>query len=283
MKSKTCLVSPTCVQPPFLFDQRLLHRFAGKCHGVSRLVFVGTQYHPQLHATQGWKCIRFLSEVSQASIRSNHDDKAVATHALCFGLSRISASHSSRCQPCQHSLSRTQISASRFWLVNHQNLAASVCGSLLYMAPEAFYRTHAQSPKMDVWSLFVTIADILHAGGFDGRVCNTYEDILGSVRAAAATLPGLSPMARETPKMRTSAAQMLVEFFNGEGLSTARSQIAPISEPEDAPKAPQASKRYLRRKRSGVAKRKPREPKPFALHRRLVLMSRGDFDTVVHS
>lgn len=170
-----------------------------------------------------------------------------------------------------------------FGFVNHQNLAASVCGSLLYMAPEAFYRTHAQSPKMDVWSLFVTIADILHAGGFDERVCNTYEDILGSVRAAAATLPGLSPMARENPKMRTSAAQMLVKFFNGEGLSTARSQIAPISEPEDAPKAPQASKRYLRRKRSGVAKRKPREPKPFALHRRLVLMPRGDFDTVVHS
>ncbi|KAK6366496.1 hypothetical protein LTS17_010582 [Exophiala oligosperma] len=44
-----------------------------------------------------------------------------------------------------------------FGLASQQHLAKTYCGSPLYMAPEMMYGTRQQSPKVDVWSLFVVI------------------------------------------------------------------------------------------------------------------------------
>jgi hypothetical protein len=96
------------------------------------------------------------------------------------------------------------------------------------MALEAVYRTHAQSPKMDVWSLFVVIGIVTQVGGLYDLKLTSYEEVLPRVRAAAAQYILLSPMAQENPELRASAAQMLVKCFDGQGLSTPRTQIGPI-------------------------------------------------------
>jgi serine/threonine protein kinase len=115
-----------------------------------------------------------------------------------------------------------------FGLANQQQLANTFCGSPLYMAPDAVYRTHPQSPKMDVWSLFVVIGIVTQAGGLHDPKLASYEEVLPRVRAAAAQNILLSPMAQETPELRASAAQMLVKCFDGQGLSTPRTQVGPI-------------------------------------------------------
>ncbi|KAM4066441.1 kinase [Hirsutella rhossiliensis] len=60
---------------------------------------------------------------------------------------------------------------SDFGLVDHQQLAQSVCGTSVFTAPEVLdggglEKSH-QSPKMDVWSLFVTLAGIMTWTDFD--------------------------------------------------------------------------------------------------------------------
>ncbi|RMD39371.1 hypothetical protein DV735_g5760, partial [Chaetothyriales sp. CBS 134920] len=127
-----------------------------------------------------------------------------------------------------------------FGLANQQQLAKTQCGSPLYMAPEVMYRTHEQSPKVDVWSLFVVIGIVTQAGSLHPRLAR-YEDVLKCVRAAAAQHKFLSPMAQEDPGLRASAAQMLVKYFNGEGMSTPWHQVGRIPDHASAPEASQAS------------------------------------------
>lgn len=51
-----------------------------------------------------------------------------------------------------------------FGLAYQYRLAKAICGSLLYIAPEIWYGTGQQSPKVDVWSLFVVVAVVMEKG-----------------------------------------------------------------------------------------------------------------------
>jgi serine/threonine protein kinase len=118
-----------------------------------------------------------------------------------------------------------------FGLSNFQALAETHAGSPVFMAPEVHYGGK-QSPKADVWSLFVTILWTLDAGGFRrlGGTFATYDQVKKTVLSFA-KIPELSKvrvMARVDPSLRASAAQMLVRCIDGEGLTTPRSQIPPI-------------------------------------------------------
>jgi serine/threonine protein kinase len=127
-----------------------------------------------------------------------------------------------------------------FGLSNHSLLAVTKCGTGYYEAPELNpeYGNFAQSPKMDVWSLFATIADIHQKFSFPPTRAKTYADVLRAIRAAALEAPSLADMVRENPHHRASAAQLLVAHFGGRGLSTPRAQVPPISPPPAAPTAP---------------------------------------------
>lgn len=127
-----------------------------------------------------------------------------------------------------------------FGLANHRLLAVTKCGTGYYEAPELHpeYGQFAQSPKMDVWSLFATVADLHHKFSFPPAEAKTYADVLRAIRAAALLEPNLAHMVRENPDHRPSAAQLLVAHFDGRGLSTPRVQVPPIAA---APTAPVAS------------------------------------------
>ena len=113
-----------------------------------------------------------------------------------------------------------------FGLATHQALAETRSGTPIFEAPEMHYHTHPQTPKLDVWSLFVTMLSATRSARFDEDSFSSYDQVLGVVKkAAAAELRALSAMAREDPTLRASAAQCLVDLFGGDGLTTPRWQI----------------------------------------------------------
>ncbi|KAI1123477.1 kinase-like protein [Nemania abortiva] len=115
-----------------------------------------------------------------------------------------------------------------FGLANHFRNAKTFCGTELYLAPE-LYNEQPQTPKMDIWSLFVTMAEIVPDYDFPPKTVASPSHIIQAVqKAAAAGYPQLQPMARTNPMLRASAAQMLATFFDGKGLTTPRRQIPPI-------------------------------------------------------
>ena len=124
-----------------------------------------------------------------------------------------------------------------FGLANYQQQARTECGTAFYRAPESFpaTTTFVQGPKMDVWSLFATIADIHSGFAFPPVEAKSYADVLRAIRVAALVDPGLAPMVREDPELRPSAAQMLVAHFNGRGLTTQASKVEPIATVPDVP------------------------------------------------
>lgn len=91
---------------------------------------------------------------------------------------------------------------------------------------------------MDVWSLFVAIANIHHKFRFPPPRATTYADVLRAVRAAVLLEPALSPMVRENPDHRASAAQLLVALSEGRVLSTPRARVLPIAPKPSAPTVP---------------------------------------------
>lgn len=122
-----------------------------------------------------------------------------------------------------------------FGLAHHRSLAKTLCGTDPFKAPELraeITQVHAcQSPKIDVWSLCASIIAV--QSGFKEFPPQTsdYGTILSTLRAQALQSPMLELMARLHPDRRASAAQILVLFFDGKGLTTPPSKIPPI-EPE---------------------------------------------------
>ncbi|KAI1274628.1 kinase-like protein [Xylaria sp. FL0933] len=120
-----------------------------------------------------------------------------------------------------------------FGLANHRARAETVCGTVCYQAPELWPDTSkvvaAQSPKMDVWSLFVTMVAVdARLDGFPPHT-NDYGMILSILKLKAqAEGAQIEPMGRLHPDHRASAAQMLELLFDGKGLTTPRSRIPPI-------------------------------------------------------
>ena len=116
-----------------------------------------------------------------------------------------------------------------FGFANDFRLATTFCGTGYYLAPELFGK-EPQTPKMDVWSLFATMAEIHPGLNYPPKGGNSYGELQHALQIAAASplAVGIRPMARIDPTRRASAAQMLVKLFQGEGLTTPRADIPDI-------------------------------------------------------
>ena len=79
-----------------------------------------------------------------------------------------------------------------------------------------------QTTKIDVWSLFVTIVDVLDLDGFRRKARSSKEERLAAIAAAAehTAIFELKPMAHEDPTRRASAGQMLDAIYGGQGRTT---------------------------------------------------------------
>lgn len=115
-----------------------------------------------------------------------------------------------------------------FELAVHISKAEGHCGSKTYQAPESHPSgKFPLSPKMDVWSLFATIADIHHQfDEFPPPPNASYSNVRRSIVAIAQAWPDFADMVQENPDLRVSAAELLLTNFNGEGLTT------PVAEAE---------------------------------------------------
>ena len=99
---------------------------------------------------------------------------------------------------------------------------------------------YRQSPKMDVWSLVVSIVSLMVDSKFHETELATsrYSETLGFVRDTVPKItPELKAVAHENPELRASAAQILVLHFNGKGLTTWQSEIGLIPEVSESPTA----------------------------------------------
>lgn len=116
-----------------------------------------------------------------------------------------------------------------FGLCNHTVSAKTTAGSPLYMAPEVPLGGK-QTDKVDIWSLFVTIAWTLDTDGFRQKSTQfkTGLDAQQAIVDMGKTLPLIQEMARVDPQKRASAAQMLLKCFDGHGLTTKRSRVPPM-------------------------------------------------------
>ncbi|MCJ1472063.1 hypothetical protein MMC13_000708 [Lambiella insularis] len=130
-----------------------------------------------------------------------------------------------------------------FGFARHHSLATTHCGTGFYQAPElwpAYSCIRAsQSPKMDIWSLFASLVAV-HSNypefpPMDGL---GYDKVLDTLQKVALRMHKLEAMARLHPDRQASAAQLLVLFFDGRGLTTKRSRISNI-EPNAKEMVPQ--------------------------------------------
>ncbi|KAI1734089.1 kinase-like domain-containing protein [Xylaria scruposa] len=119
-----------------------------------------------------------------------------------------------------------------FGLSNNQATAVTVCGTGYYVAPE-FHLSGEQTHKADIWSLFVTM--LWTSGNHDFRLLvntpNTTENLYKTIQAIGTyenRLVNMREMGALNPMERASAAQMLVKYYGGKGLSTPKSRVPPL-------------------------------------------------------
>ncbi|RMZ85097.1 hypothetical protein DV738_g76, partial [Chaetothyriales sp. CBS 135597] len=116
-----------------------------------------------------------------------------------------------------------------FGLANLVDNARTAAGSSLYMAPELERNPQLlQTPKMDVWSLFVTLIYAMNAAGFREKMLHTTPLRIKAIQEAAneREFQPLQDMAKEDPSKRASAGDMLDKLYAGEGRSTRATAIA---------------------------------------------------------
>lgn len=105
-----------------------------------------------------------------------------------------------------------------FGLCNQISVAQSAAGTPIYMAPEISSGAHGQTPKADIWSLFMVLIWMydfraFRRDAYAGRF--TVSTLLQVAREAAAPgqhLAQLGEMARPNPEKRASAAQMMLKL-----------------------------------------------------------------------
>ncbi|KAF8846778.1 kinase-like protein [Acephala macrosclerotiorum] len=116
-----------------------------------------------------------------------------------------------------------------FGLCNRVIDARTFAGTQIYMAPEMFEKG-GQTCKADVWSLFVTILWALNVEDFRQKSFQSVQEIYDTVIAAAKSkdITSIKEMAVLDPEKRASAAQMLIKWFSGEGLSTPAHLVPPL-------------------------------------------------------
>ena len=115
-----------------------------------------------------------------------------------------------------------------FGLCNFNDNARTYTGSPMFMAPEILRNDGVrQTVKVDVWSLFVTMAYVMDVNGYRKKRFGTNQHIIENALKAAETtlLSPLKDMAILDPNERASAADMLIKLYKGEGLTTPLDQI----------------------------------------------------------
>jgi serine/threonine protein kinase len=108
--------------------------------------------------------------------------------------------------------------------------AVSRAGPHQFIAPEILANQEIQqSPKADIWSLFVTISYKLDVNGYQENMKKAKtDDAVCKLVLQAANCPvmvKLKDMTILDPERRASAAQMLLKHFEGRGLSTPRDEV----------------------------------------------------------
>lgn len=123
--------------------------------------------------------------------------------------------------------------------------AYSCQGTDWYMAPEILRLRNCsdfdgrirerQSPKVDVWSLFVTIAYARDVYSYRSRSLNNNGEVLDAARQACTEhwMSKYRTMAIEDPGYRASALDILNQVFEGVG-ATERSNDVEMSEDNDS-------------------------------------------------
>ncbi|UNI23035.1 hypothetical protein JDV02_008878 [Purpureocillium takamizusanense] len=126
-----------------------------------------------------------------------------------------------------------------FGLCNSTDLAATIgAGTFIYMAPEMLQRG-MQTPKVDIWSLFVTYLSLSSQGGrfyeearakhSAGRFAPADHELVVALVLSFAghqDVAHIREMAVRDPVGRASAAYMLVKLFGGHGLTTPVENLA---------------------------------------------------------
>ncbi|KAJ4209919.1 hypothetical protein NW767_000198 [Fusarium falciforme] len=110
-----------------------------------------------------------------------------------------------------------------FGLANLAVNAQTYAGTKPYMAPEVYQGSRQpQTVKMDIWSLFVTLAYAMNAAGFRRKPRHSREQVFKAVWEAAnwVRLRQFREMAIEDPDYRATAGDMLDKAFFGEGRTT---------------------------------------------------------------
>lgn len=124
-----------------------------------------------------------------------------------------------------------------FGLCNDVGVAATEGkGSPLYMAPEVFHFREVLTHKVDMWSLFVTLLDMIFPNLRHSEFKDKDDDIHRSIIDYARTVDEIKPIreaANFYPKNRASAAQMLVKFFRGAGMTTPWNEVPEMKPWED--------------------------------------------------
>ena len=143
-----------------------------------------------------------------------------------------------------------------FGLCNCIAAAQTIAGSPIFMAPE-FHSGSQQTSKVDVWSLFVTLAYAMNASGFRKKRFDTPALRVRAAQEAANDdrFQPIRAMAIVDPEERASAADMLDAHFKGEGRSTPRDQNQIQSAPEVERNAPAPRKAQTHKIQKIVAKK----------------------------
>lgn len=121
-----------------------------------------------------------------------------------------------------------------FGLCNTTVDAVTRCGTAIFAAPE-IYSGGEQTPKVDVWSLFVTVVYVWNVNDF--RMKNWSSGDIGSMFSAILEaaknefLRPLEKMAIFQPTQRASASQMLRELFNAQEPTPSEPGL-PLGEPD---------------------------------------------------
>ncbi|OAA55666.1 Protein kinase-like domain protein [Cordyceps fumosorosea ARSEF 2679] len=113
-----------------------------------------------------------------------------------------------------------------FGSASYVNAPRAVCGTCIYWAPE-ISKGEYQGFGVDIWALYVSLVHVQQGSGWPGPPPTPAEQVHAMVRSND-YFPDWRVMAREDPRYRATAAQCLLEWFNGDGLSQPASQVCPI-------------------------------------------------------